>query len=259
MLKIERIKRIKDILKDSNQVEVSTLSNLLNVSDATIRNDLEELEQEGFLTRFYGGATINVAPTEEVTDTALHPNQVEYNQDLEELGIIAARMIRDREWVFLGPGRTNYYIAKALYSRSNINILTNNFLVANLLYHATGIRLLFLGGQVDHFGCYTLPDDLEHEFDNIYLDKAFFSVDGVDLESGYTLSDRSVLELIQTVSLYSRETVMVVDRSKFNKRTFRKVGSLDMPLTVVTSPDIPDAYKRYYLEHGIRTYTAHNL
>ena len=133
MLKIERIKRIKDILKDSNQVEVSTLSNLLNVSDATIRNDLEELEQEGFLTRFYGGATINVAPTEEVTDTALHPNQVEYNQDLEELGIIAARMIRDREWVFLGPGRTNYYIAKALYSRSNINILTNNFLVANLL------------------------------------------------------------------------------------------------------------------------------
>lgn len=84
-------------------------------------------------------------------------------------------------------------------------------------------------------------------------------MDGVDLESGYTLSDRSVLELIQTVSLYSRETVMVVDRSKFNKRTFRKVGSLDMPLTVVTSPDIPDAYKRYYLEHGIRTYTAHNL
>ena len=51
MFKIERIRRIKEILRDCRQIEVSALSSLLNVSDATIRNDLEELEKEGFCFR----------------------------------------------------------------------------------------------------------------------------------------------------------------------------------------------------------------
>ena len=56
MFKIERLRKIKEILADCKQIDVSTLSSLLEVTDATIRNDLEELEKEGFLTRFHGGS-----------------------------------------------------------------------------------------------------------------------------------------------------------------------------------------------------------
>ena len=259
MFKIERHRRIKEILKDCRQIEVSTLSNLLNVSDATIRNDLEELEKDGFLTRFHGGATLNENLAEESSGQSPAPNQVEYNKRKEEIGEIAARIVKDREWIFLGPGTTCYFIAKALAGRNNINILTNNFLVANVLHDSSGIRLLFMGGQVEHSGSYTIPDDWEKELHNIYLDKAFFSVDGVDLHAGYTLSDKPAFEIIRAVIKCSRESIMAVDSSKFDQRTFMKVGDLDIANTVITNADISDSYKRYYLEHGIRTYTTYDL
>lgn len=261
MFKIERHRRIKEILKDCHQIEVSTLSNLLNVSDATIRNDLEELEKDGFLTRFHGGATLNDNILEEQGNPSSTPNQiqVEYNKRKEEIGEIATRIIKEREWIFLGPGTTCYFIAKALASRSNINILTNNFLVVNVLRENSGVRLLFMGGQVEHSGSYTVPDDWEKELHNIYLDKAFFSVDGVDLQAGYTLSDKPAFEIIRAVIKCSRESIMAVDSSKFEQRTFMKVGDLDIVNTIITNANIPDSYKRYYLEHGIRTYTTYDL
>lgn len=259
MFKVERIRRIKEILKDCKQIEVSSLSSLLNVSDATIRNDLEELEREGFLTRFHGGATINATETEEPVNTSLGSNLVEYDKNKEEIGTIASKLIKEREWVFLGPGTTNYYIAKALRQRTGVNILTNNFLVAHSLHDVPGVRLLFLGGQMDHRGFYTLPDDLDQELNNIYLDKAFFSVDGVDIEAGYTLSDKSVQEIIQSVIKRSRETIMAVDCMKFDQRAFLKIGNLDLATTVITNSGIPEEYKRYYLEHGIYAYTTYDL
>ena len=258
MLKIERIKRIKKILEDCNQIEVSALSSLLNVTDATIRNDLEELEKQGFLTRFHGGATINKAETEAV-NKPVGPEKFEYNKYKEEIGETAARLINEKEWIFLGPGSTTYYIAKALRQRTNINVLTNNFLVAQILYDIPNIRLVFIGGQVDHLGFYSISDDWESALHNLYLDKAFFSVDGVDLNSGYTLSDKSVLEVIRAVSKCSRELIMAVDQSKFNQRTFMKIGNLDMASTVVTNSDIPEDYKMYFLTHGIYVYTTYNL
>lgn len=259
MFKVERIRRIKEILKDCRQIEVSALSNILNVSDATIRNDLEELEQEGFLTRFHGGATINSPETEEPVNTSLHADLVEYNKSKEEIGEIASRLIKEREWIFLGPGTTTYYIAKALRQRSNINILTNNFLVANMLYNLPNIRLLFLGGQIDHLGFYTIPDNWAQEVKDIYLDKAFFSVDGVDLTAGYTLSDKSVLEIIRSIMKCSQETIMAVDYMKFGQRAFIKAGDLNMASTVITNAGIPDEYKHYYLTHGVFTYTTFDL
>lgn len=259
MFKIERIRRIKEILKDCGQIDVSSLSTLLNVSDATIRNDLEELEQEGFLTRFHGGATINPPESKEHSAGTSWDNMVEYDKNKEDIGVIASKLVREREWIFLGPGTTTYYIAKALRERSNINILTNNFGVAGVLRDVPNIKVLFLGGQMEHQGNYTIPDDLNKELHNIYLDKAFFSIDGLDLHAGYTLSDTAVYDIILTVMERSRETIMAVDCSKFDQRAFMKVGDIDLVNTVITNVNIPDVYKRYFIEHGIRTYTSFDL
>lgn len=258
MFKIERIRQIKEILKDCRQIEVSALSSLLNVSDATIRSDLEELEKEGFLTRFHGGATLNTQEQKAPVVISGDP-PVEYDKNKEDIGIIAARFIHEREWVFLGPGTTTCYIARALCQRSNISILTNSFLAANVLRNAPNIKTVFLGGSMERQGFYTVPDDLEKELHNIYLDKAFFSVDGIDLAAGYTLSDIPVLETIQLVKKQSRETIMAVDTAKFGQRAFRKVCGINDITTIITNPDIPESYRRYFPAHGIRAYTTLDL
>lgn len=259
MFKVERHRRIKEILKDCRQIEVSSLSNLLEVTDATIRKDLEELEREGFLTRFHGGATLNSKETDTPVGTSFVNQITEYDKNKEDIGRTAAQLINEREWIFLGPGTTSYYIACALRDRINVNVLTNNFLVAQALYNSPGIRLIFWGGQVEYPGFYTIPDNLEKEFENMYLDKAFFSIDGVDMNAGYTLSDRPVYDLIFMIKTRSRETIMVFDYTKYNQRAFMKIGSLDFAATIVTTPAIPDDYKQYFLKHKIQIYTTYDL
>ncbi|MBS5386549.1 MAG: DeoR/GlpR transcriptional regulator [Clostridiales bacterium] len=259
MFKIERLRKIKEILADCKQIDVSTLSSLLEVTDATIRNDLEELEKEGFLTRFHGGATLNTAQEEENNTLTFTGAAPVYDKDKEEIGEIASRLIQEREWIFLGPGTTSYYIAKALLTRNNINVLTNNFWVAGVLSAVPNIQCLFLGGHLVTNGFYSYPDDISAELHNIYLDKCFFSVDGVDFDAGYTLSDLSVQELIRTITPKCKEIIFGIDCSKFGKRAFRKIGDLDFPDIIITNDTITAEYKNYYLEHQIGVYTSYNL
>lgn len=255
MFKIERIQKIKELLLERRQIEVSALSTLLKVSDATIRNDLEELENEGFLTRFHGGAALNYAETSgstNVCDNAM----VLYDRNKEEIGFIASKLVKEREWIFLGPGTTTYYIAKALAHRSNISILTNSFLVVNALKDSPHAKIMFLGGRFQRPGFYAVPDDLESELDNIYLDKTFFSVDGLDLCAGYTLSDIAVLKVIQCVKKHSQEMIMAIDSTKFDQRSFRKVCGIDDIKTIVTNPDFPEHYRQFFSLHNICVHSA---
>lgn len=256
MLKPERIQQIKDTIYEHKQITVAALSQQMKVSEATIRNDLEELEQEGYLTRFHGGARINSLP---VKDDALNDifnvSVVGYDKNKEQIGLLAAELVNEKEWIFLGPGTTSYYIAKALTLKNNIHVLTNNLLVSYILSTNSTIRIILLGGKLDNKGLYTIPDDILSELDNVYLSKSFFSVDGADLKAGYTLSDLNVFDIIKAVSSKCEETIFSVDITKFGRRSFRKLGDLDFADRVILNDNTPEAILAYYYEHGISVHT----
>lgn len=251
MYKEERQNQIRTLLKENRRVEVSTLTNLMGVSDATIRSDLEELEKTGFLKRFHGGAAL--CETESRTEAGF--TEVAPSADKEAIGVIAARLIEDREGIFLGPGTTNYYIAKALRSRQSgyVNVVTNNFLVAKALYGSTCTRIHFLGGMISPDGLFTIPDNMAQDLDRIFLDKMFFSIDGIDPDAGYTLSDPIVQGQILMAAARSRTVIMAADKSKFGNRSFMTIGGLDFAPIVITNGDIPDKYKDIYKSLNIKT------
>ncbi len=261
MFKAERIHRIKEIIFERKQIDVATLSSLLNVTEVTIRNDLEQLEQSGFLTRYHGGATLNASAFPEQPDSNGQVDffNISYDKEKEELGYVAANLVREREWIFLGPGTTCYYIAKALSKRQNLNIMTNNFSVAGVFANSPSVQLIFLGGQMQHSGMYTVPEDLNKDLEHIFLSKFFFSVDATSLEGGYCLSDINVLDIIRTVSSRCQEPIICVDSKKYDQRSFSRLGDLDYVPTVVTNSSVPAEYHKYYTEHGIRTYTSFDL
>jgi DeoR family transcriptional regulator, fructose operon transcriptional repressor len=260
MSKIERKGKIKEIIFDRRQIDVVTISKMLNVSDATIRNDFEELEKEGYITRYHGGATLNsVSAGEKEINDALSGNIVKYDKNKEEIGLIASSLISDKEWIFLGPGTTSYFIAKALMSRNNIKIFTNNMLVSNILSNNSTIQIHFLGGKIDNLGLYSIPNDITKDLNNIYINKSFFSVDGVDIDAGYTLSDLNVLDIIKAISARCQETIFALDSSKFGQRAFMKVGDLDFAQSVIINDSVSTTFKEYYLEHNISVYTSSHL
>lgn len=255
MNKIERIRHIKEIVTREGQCDVSYLSSALSVSGATIRSDLEALEKEGFLSRYHGGAALN-APAPEMRHVSFF-DDVEYTPELEQLGILAAQMVHDHEGIFLGPGKTAYYIAMALRHRTDIivNVVTNSFLVAGAARGYPNIRLHFIGGFTGADRLFTVPDDISQSLQNIYLDKYFFSIDGIDFSAGYTLSDSSIHQLITEVARHSRKTILVAEVKKFGKRSFIRIGDLSFAPLVITSPDIPDEYRSFYANQGIPVFT----
>lgn len=256
MFKPERIQRIKEYLLQHEQAYVQTLSAQLNVSDATIRNDFNDLEKEGFIVRFHGGAMLNDSgsPDQEIGRT-LPSDDVGHDPNKEELGIIASHLIQEKEWVFLGPGTTSYYIARELARRSNIHILTNNLMAAGVLASNPSIQTIVIGGEIHTANVYTLPENIEKELDNIYLNKAFFSIDGADIKSGYTLSDTYILEIINTVCNKCEEFFLAIDYTKYGKRSFMKLADINFTHNVIINENTPAKYRQYYANHNIKTYT----
>lgn len=260
MFKAERLQKIKEIIFDRKQVDVLTLSEILNVSDVTIRSDLEQLEQNGYIIRMHGGAVLNESSTRqnEVND-ALSCKNIQFDKNKEEIGKIAASLVQEKEWVFLGPGVTCYYIAKELSSRSGINILTNNFYVINVLSANPAINVIMAGGRMNHELCCTFGDIFTKSIENIFFSKAFFSVGGADLNAGYTVADAGEMELIMSVSKKSKELILTVDAGKYDQISFMKIGDLDMAKSVISNEKMPAAYKKYYFDKNIMVFTSYDL
>ena len=260
MLKMERQQKIKEYLFEHKRVTVDRISKLLKVTPATVRTDFTALEEEGYLIRFHGGASLNVIDYEEdEMNLALGSTTAEYDIRKLEVGMTAAHLVQEKEWVYLGPGTTAYCIAKALARRSGIHILTNNLLVANVIGANPSCVVRLLGGNIHSEGLYTQQTDLHAELRGVYLSKAFFSVDGVDMNSGYTLSDVNVLDQFRTIYANCREMFMVVDSAKYGRRAFMKLEDLYFKHSVITNEETPEAFFNAYQTYGVKVYTESDI
>ena len=245
--KAARLQKIREITKEMQQVSVAFLSNALNVSEPTVRSNLEELEKEGFLTRFHGGATLNSKEPVISRSELIYP-EITNPKEKNIIGELAAATISNRQGIFFGPGTTNYYAALALRKRTdlNVNVVTNNFYVAHALRGCGNFRLQFIGGTTPFDGYYTISDNLEEILANHYFDKVFFSTDAVSLTSGYTLSDPVAFDIITKASLHSKEKVALLDSTKFDRQSFIKVGDLNFAQTFITDGPVPDHYSEQF-------------
>ena len=141
MYAVERKRIIREYLKEHNQAQVQELGKLLNVSEVTVRRDLERLETEGLLTRTHGGAVLN---KEDVDDPLLEViERSGAKEDYDRIASIALRLVSDGDVVMLSNGPVNTRIAAALAKRSGLTVLTNDMSVA--------LRVLFRNTTRSYF------------------------------------------------------------------------------------------------------------
>ncbi|MGI5850284.1 MAG: DeoR/GlpR family DNA-binding transcription regulator, partial [Christensenellales bacterium] len=254
MFKAARIQAIKDIITERKQADVATLSSILGVSEVTIRKDLDELQDIGIIIKTHGGALYNEKfhDTEEI-------NGVPYNKDKEYIGLIAAQMVKERNDIFLGPGGTCYYIAKALKEKRNIKVVTNNRLVLNVLAESPYVDVILTGGQFNS-GINAMTGDMVHKaLKDILLDKAFISVSGVHLKYGYMVSNEEELKIYKTIINIAKEVIIVADHTKFNTTSFLKLGPINIVNKIITNKNIPANYKTVFFEEGIQIFTSYDI
>jgi DeoR family transcriptional regulator, fructose operon transcriptional repressor len=254
----DRKEKIGQLLLEYGKVKVNRLSEILNVSEVTIRKDLERLEAEGFLIRTHGGAVLreDLPGEERMTESDI------LNIDSKKMiGIFSSALVQDRDVVFLGPGSTCLQIAKNLHDKKDIIVITTNLSVMAELAGEANCRVIALGGELDasEYGIMMTGEMVLENIKNMYFNKIFLSVDGITFQRGYMIRNAFMAQLYRTLKNYSDELIIVADNTKFDVNSLSNVGPLDFADKVISDQLAPHEYIKYYFEHDIQIFTTYPL
>ncbi len=255
MFAIERIRIIKNYLLENKQVEVNQLSQMLGVSEVTIRRDLEKLEGEEFLTRTHGGAVLG-----SIKDAVSDNVEAELFQDYFEISKIAIRMINDGDVIMLTNGAINLEIAKQLNSKSRVTVLTNDLNIAFHIMEAQSAKVVLLGGDIDYntkavFGTLTI-----NNLNNFFVNRLFIEVDGISNNLELTVSNIDMATFIKEAAKNANEKIIVCTSSAFERNSFYRAGLIkDLCDKLITNHTLSDQHKNNIFNANIQLFTSIDL
>ena len=126
----ERQRQILSLLAQQRRLSVTEIVKQFSISEATARRDLESLASQGKAQRVHGGViAVEQAPPE----LPILERESRQPQEKARIGRAAARLVADKETVFLGSGTTVLEVARNLRDRKNLTVITNSLPVLNML------------------------------------------------------------------------------------------------------------------------------
>ena len=238
----ERQSRIIKLVNTHHRIEVSRLATLLDVSQVTIRKDLDHLEEEGLLTREHGYALIRNANDINTRMTLNYDKKLAIAQR-------AAEMVSNGETVMLESGSTCTLLAEQLAkSKKDVTIITNSAYIAIRIRELPIRKVILLGGeyQKEYQGMVgPLVRKCAKEF---YVDKFFVGTDGFIPAAGFTCDDMMRVETMQYMEESANHMIILADSSKFKQQgvviqtTFPEIDTVCTDSDV--DPEILEILKR---------------
>lgn len=215
MTTYERRQSLLDILRNQPGLRVPELAKMLDVSEGTVRNDLNALESTGLLRRVHGGAVL-----EDQDHFQNNSFMRRYKQNAAaKLAIArqAALLIQDGDSILLDASSTAYCLARALAGRSRLRVMTNGFEVARELARNSSNTVILIGGVVNNDSSSVTGLLSEQIITDMHIDKAFFSCSGFSVERGMTEVHLEEAQLKRKAIESAKQVYALVDSSKFGK------------------------------------------
>ncbi|MBW8349201.1 DeoR/GlpR family DNA-binding transcription regulator [Bacillus sp. IITD106] len=252
MLVAERHKKIVEIVNNRLSIRVSELSEIFSVTEETIRRDLEKLESEGKLQRSHGGAVSIQEP-----DSEIHFSERVITNVPEKKAIAkeAADQVNHGDRIILDASTTAWYMAKEL-PNIPLTVVTNSIKVVMELSKKEKIEVISTGGKLLSRSLSFVGPLAELSISNYHVDKAFISCTGVHFEDG--LSDSNELQALikKQMIMRSERVYLMADSSKFGKRAFSQIHSIQEVDIVITDKKIDPIAKNLLEENNINVVTA---
>ena len=251
MLYNERAELILQQLQLQSTVKVTELSQLLQVSVDTVRRDLKNMEQEGWIKYVRGGACL---PEDRNLFSNFTGREIIHSELKREAARKALDHIKEGDVVALNSGTTNTVLAQEMSGFNlKFTVVTNNYAALSILMQNTAIRLIAVGGTVDPLERSTYGNVCEREFAAYRPDLAFLSINAVNYQDGYTDFRLDEIGVIQTLARNARRVVAVMDSSKLGQCSKRVVLLPEqVDLLLMDEPyGQMDIKLRFYLEDEV--------
>jgi DeoR family transcriptional regulator, aga operon transcriptional repressor len=250
----DRMREVLSLLRDRGEVASKVLCAELNVSSATLRRDLTDLEEQGLLVRTHGGAR------------ALDPSGSEIPVRLRDHRMIAikrriaqhaaALIPAGPQAVALTGGVTTGEVARTLKGRPNMTIVTNSLTIAADCAVDAHMKVIITGGQVRANSLEAVGPMSEHAFQVITVGTAILGADGMSAEVGATTYDEAEARTAIAMAANAQRVVVAVDGSKIGKVTLAKMAALDQLDHLVTDSTADVKQLQRIAEYGVRVHVV---
>lgn len=218
----ERISFILNKLNEDNSVNVSELSDLLGVSEVTIRKDLDMLENKKLLIRTHGGA---IKIKHHVIEASFEDKKIHNLEIKKQIAKKSEKFLEDNLNIFLDAGTTVQGLIPYLSNLSNIKVATYDLEIAYKLSNYKNISLYLLGGILDNNTKTFLGIDEYEIMKNMYADICFMGTDALDNKNVYSTSNIKS-KIKRRMIENSNISILLCDSSKYGNQSSYSYGRL---------------------------------
>jgi DeoR/GlpR family transcriptional regulator of sugar metabolism len=232
--------RMLDVIRQQGFVSIPELRDSLEVSESTIRRDLESLEESGEARRTHGGVFYTGSVTTVRQFQRGNPSDGAWDKK-RAIALEAAKLVSDHDTVLLDGGSTTYELAKQLVGRP-LQIVTNSLPVANLFSASDSVDLVILGGAIHNRTGVTHGPFTDQMLETINVQKAFLSVAGVN-EKGFYNSNLLLVETERCMMRSADRTIIVADSTKFGRSSLARMLEWNQVDTLVVDEDLSTLWR----------------
>ncbi len=236
MLIDERRQHIVSRIQKDGRVLVGELSEELQISQITIRKDLDYLQSKGLIQRSHGGA-LRVQPST-LVDPTLQEKLKQHSEEKQRIAARALAMVEEGHCIILDSGTTTTAIAQGLKRFSELTVVTNAVNIAIELAGTT-LEVILLGGTLRRNSFSLVGPFAEDNLQEIHADILFLGVDGFDADVGITTPNFLESRVNRAMVKAAQKVVVVCDSSKFQRRSLSRIAPPEAVHSVITDRKLP--------------------
>ena len=243
----ERHEQILKILEEENRVMTKDLQKKFNTTAVTIRKDLAILEQKALLKRTHGGA---IKTNKLYQGLALNQKEKLYLDEKLRIVKEAAKHITEGDTILLDSGSTTSLLAKEIKNLSGITVITNAINIATELLQSK-IEVILTGGLLLKESSTLVGPLADEVLKKLSSGKLFMGVDGVDYKVGLTTPNILEAHTSKIMMGISVETILLVDSSKFGRRSLGVISKIDEIDKIITTKDLSDMEIKIFTDNEV--------
>ncbi len=248
----KRQSQILDLLTQNKKLKVTELSDVLNVSQVTIRKDLSALEDSGIIVREHGYAKLN--ESDDIN------NRLAYHYDIKQkIAEKAVESIEDGETVMIESGSCCALVALEIAkSKKDVTLITNSAFIADYIRKTGNVRIILLGGEYQEESQVMVGPITRKCAEGFFVDKLFVGTDGFTRETGFTGNDYMRSEAVKDMAKQASNVIIVTDSVKFQQKGVVSLLDTKKVSYVYTDSKIPEDAEEYLVENNIKVIKTEN-
>ena len=229
MYKQERMNEILELLKKEGSLSVAFLAEHFQVTGATVRTDLTEMEKKGLVQRTHGGVMLAAARY------TPEPGMEERKNGEKKAAISrkAVEMISDGETILIDTGSTTAAFAQAIAEsdRKGLTVYSSDLDVLRILESKPDYQLYMMGGKIRNGFHYANGSEMIAALEGLRFSKSFMAASAISFDFGLSTADAALAVLKRAMIASSSQVILLADSSKIgliNLHKFADLNDIDM-------------------------------